>query len=494
LPWILRLLPTGKDRSIRRFMLVAIALALAAVGLAISVFEYQAATAQLRETRDRALGRIAAGYLRSLRAQDADTSKIPPSVFQEELGATELPVLRFRISDEHGNLLGGDPSLPAKAINGRDLGAAQARLYDAVVAGEKLRIAQVHDYLLLRAQAQPVVVQVAESEEAREIGEHRLMSDIFRLLLLRLTVAMGLVWLVIVAALRPLEMLRDELQHRKPNDLAPLNPERPLELAPLVAAVNTLLHAQQESIDQQRKFLSDASHQLRTPIAVLQTLVQGTLQGHTPAAESLPKMMGIIERTTNLTNQLLSMAKAEQLIRRGEQGVVRLDAVARECAVELAPLIARKRLDFSLQAPPIQRNLNPWLLGELLKNLLSNAIHHSKPGGELGIVVREFKNELELIVWDHGGGVAEDDVERLFEPFNASKGGTGIGLGLSICKQIAESMNGSVSLFNRVEGGKVTGVDAVVRWIKEQDASHSVSPAPGAGTAAHRSSALSSSQ
>ena len=77
---------------------------------------------------------------------------------------------------------------------------------------------------------------------------------------------------------------------------------------PLVKALNDLLSAQQASLDQQRKFLADASHQLRTPIAVLRTLLQGTLFGQTPAAESMPKMLNIIDRATGLTNQLLSMA------------------------------------------------------------------------------------------------------------------------------------------------------------------------------------------
>jgi two-component system sensor histidine kinase TctE len=78
--------------------------------------------------------------------------------------------------------------------------------------------------------------------------------------------------------------------------------------------------------------------------------------------------------------------------------------------------------------------------------------------------VRELRNGTELIVWDHGGGVEAEVMDRLFEPFNASKGGTGIGLGLSICRQIADAMGASIDLFNRVEAGRIIGVDAVIRW------------------------------
>jgi signal transduction histidine kinase len=88
----------------------------------------------------------------------------------------------------------------------------------------------------------------------------------------------------------------------------------------------------------------------------------------------------------------------------------------------------------------------------------------SPPSAALGIVIRRLRHEVELIVWDHGGGVSEAVQERLFEPFSASKGGTGIGLGLAICKKIADAMSARVHLFNRQEQGTVVGCDAVVRW------------------------------
>lgn len=447
-------------------MLVGIALVLGLLSLTDGAIDHSSSVRHMVDMRDRALSRIAAGYLRSLRAQDADTSKIPSSVFQEELGVGELPRLRFRVSDEHGEYLGGDPKLKPPPPGGRAPGVVQPDVYDDVVDGEPLRVAVVRDYLLLRAQAQPVIVQVAEPGEARLLAQRQIRLDIVRRQLTRLAIVLTLVWLVIITGLSPLESLLDEIRRRRPQDLTPVAADRPAELVPLVAALNNLLSAQQDSLDQQRKFLTDASHQLRTPIAVLRTLVQGTLFGQTQASESLPKMLGIIDRATGLTNQLLSLAKTEQLVRRGDWHEVRLDVVARDIAVEFAPLIARKRLDFSLQAGSIAVTTDAWLLGELVKNLVSNAIHHSRKGGAMGIVVRELRHETEMIVWDHGGGVSEDVLERLFEPFNVAKGSSGIGLGLSICRQIAESMNASVDLFNRIEAGQVVGVDAVVRWAR----------------------------
>ncbi len=454
-------------RSIRGFMTVAIALLLALLAITDGALAYRQAARQLGDSRDRALGRIAAGYLRSLRAFDADPSKIPLNVFREEVGvggAAELPKLRYRVSDDQGRALGGDATLPPAPASLGSHGPALPDVYDLQQGPERLRVAAVRDDLLVHTEARPVVVQVAEPIAAREAAERELLLQTVMRQAVRLAIMLGLVWLVIRLGLRPLDQLARELRQRRTQDLTLVTEHRPEELVPMVSALNELLQAQQDSIDQQRKFLTDASHQLRTPIAVLRTQVQGLMQGQTDVADTLPLMLGTIERATGLTNQLLAMAKTEQLVRRGNWHDVSLEQVARDVAVEFAPLIARKRLDFSLQALPITLRTDAWLLGELVKNLLSNAIHHSRKGGALGIVVRQLKHEVEMVVWDHGGGVDEDVLGRLFVPFNVARGGTGIGLGLSICRQIAESMNASVDLFNRIEAGLVIGVDAVVRW------------------------------
>jgi two-component system sensor histidine kinase TctE len=466
-PWLRRLPALGRWRSIRGFMTVAIALLLALLAITDGALAYHQAVRQLGDGRDRALGRIAAGYLRSLRAFDADPSKIPLSVFREEVGdggAAELPKLRYRVSDERGHTLGGDATLPLAPASVGSHGPAMPDVYDLQHGPERLRVAAVRDDLLVRAEARSVIVQVAEPIAVREAAERELLLQTVMRQAVRLAIMLALVWLVIRLGLRPLDQLAHELRQRRTQDLSLVTRHRPEELMPMVSALNELLQAQQDSIDQQRKFLTDASHQLRTPIAVLRTQVQGLMQGQTEAADTLPLMLGTIERATGLTNQLLSMAKTEQLVRRGNWHDVPLEQVARDVAVEFAPLIARKRLDFSLQALPITLRTDAWLLGELVKNLLSNAIHHSRKGGALGIVVRQLKHEVEMVVWDHGGGVDEDVLGRLFVPFNVARGGTGIGLGLSICRQIAESMNASVDLFNRIEAGLVIGVDAVVRW------------------------------
>ena len=192
--------------------------------------------------------------------------------------------------------------------------------------------------------------------------------------------------------------------------------------------------------------------------------LQGARSGQLEVKDTLPKMLATVDRSSELVRQLLSLAKVEQLVAQAHWQEVDLEAVAQAVCLEFGPLLARKRLDFSFESVPVRLTTDPWMLGELLRNLLSNAIHHAPRGSALGMVVRVLPDQAELLIWDNGGGIDAAVMDRLFEPFQSAAGGTGIGLGLSICRQIAESMQAQVQLFNRVQDDRVVGVDAVVRW------------------------------
>ena len=236
----------------------------------------------------------------------------------------------------------------------------------------------------------------------------------------------------------------------------------PRELHAAVLKVRELHAAQRRWVDDQRRFLADASHQLRTPMAVLRTQLQSAIAGDVLASEVLPQMLHTVDRAAAMADNLLSLTKLEQLKRTGALAAVDLAATARDAVVEIAPLIAHKRLDFALEgsAPPVLGDA--VMLGELLRNLLANAIHHTPPGGAMGVLLRAFAGRVELVVWDSGPGLDDEVQQRLFQPFSAAKGG--VGLGLSICRQIAEAMNAQVQLYNRIAAERVIGVDAVVSW------------------------------
>ena len=259
---------------------------------------------------------------------------------------------------------------------------------------------------------------------------------------------------------RPVSALQAAVRDGTP----PQQADVPVEWQGLLHAVQGALREQREAIDRQRVFLADASHQLRTPFAVLRAQLQCMRSGELAVTDTLPKMLATVDRSSVLVKQILSMAKVEQLVAQAEWQPVQLEEVAREVCLECGPLIARKGLDFSLESVPVRLRTDAWMLGELLRNLLSNAIHHAPRGSAIGLVVRVLPGQAEIIVWDNGGGIDESVRDRLFEPFQSASGASGVGLGLSICRHIAQSMQAQVNLYNRVQDDRVVGVDAVVRW------------------------------
>lgn len=447
-------LPHG--RSMKRFVLVWSAVFLTLLSAIDGLFTFLPASRTVAVGLDRTLTRIATAHAAIARNSGTSSDRlVDAEVFPLELNLGNG--LRYRI-DSNRAFLDGDRDLPPPTGSI----AEQVVAKDFLLNGQAMRVVSVtsahtpKDGLMTVQAAAPLSLLW---DVQGNLLRNALFSAAVRLLGVLLVIRLG-----VYLAFRPLEKLRSDLARRLPTDHSPADAHGQEELIPLVQTLNKLLLAQDDAFSRQRQFLADASHQLRTPIAVLRTQIQGMASGEMLAGETLPKMLRTVDRATGLASQLLSMAKVEQLVRRGEWTSVSLDGVARQVAMEFAPLIARKKIDFTLDAENCVVMTDSWLVGELIRNLLANAIHHSRPRGSVGIILRISRSELELIVWDHGEGIETEVLERLFEPFVAAKGGTGIGLGLSICRQIAESIGASIELFNRVDSGIVVGVDAVVRW------------------------------
>jgi signal transduction histidine kinase len=274
--------------------------------------------------------------------------------------------------------------------------------------------------------------------------------------------ALGLAWASGRRAARPWADLVQALRLHDGEADSPLPAGGPEEVCAGVETLNAWIERRRLAAVRQQRLLGDASHQLRTPLAVLRTLLQGTPAPELAARQE--EMLRTVDRATEVVNEMLARLKLDQ--RRAQAApaaTLRLDTAAREAALEFAPLIAAQRLHFELQAVPLAVQADAWMLGELVRNLLVNAIRHSPRGAALGIVVRAAHSGPELIVWDSGPGLGDGPRERLFEPFAAAVGG-GIGLGLSICRELAQAMGAQVELYNRTDGLQAAGVDAVVRW------------------------------
>lgn len=360
----------------------------------------------------------------------------------------------FRVSAMTGERLAGDAGFAPFPWRDERPTVASPSLYVSSVRGSLVRAGAA----IVPGDAGDVFVQVALPWRDRLPSWREVLLDsplgmVYACALLVSAVIVSGVHL----GLRWLDHARTALNDPDAGDYA-----GPDELLPAVERMRVLHQRQTRWVDEQRRFLADASHQLRTPMAVLRTQLQSAIAGDVAADEVLPQMLHTVDRATGLANQLLSLTKVEQLKRSGDLAAVDLHDAARDAVMELSPLIAAKRLDFALEgrAPVVQGDA--VMLGELLRNLLANAIHHTPHAGRLGVLLRDGAGRTEVVVWDEGPGVDEDVRQRLFQPFSAGKGGTG--LGLSICRQIAGAMGATVDLYNRIDARGVIGVDAVVAW------------------------------
>jgi two-component system sensor histidine kinase TctE len=217
-----------------------------------------------------------------------------------------------------------------------------------------------------------------------------------------------------------------------------------------------------KKMDQMKSdFVSFVTHQLRTPLAVLKTQAQSAMRGDVEPQQALAEINTTIDRATQLANQMLALARVEQLRAQGDAPVIDWAEVARAVALDLSALIAERRIDFALDVQPAAVRAHEWALRELTRNLLHNAIQHSPPG-ELQLRLRAADGRAELVVADGGPGLSAEQRERLFQPFSGSSRPDGFGLGLAICQEIVHSLDGTLALRNRTRADKVCGLDAVV--------------------------------
>jgi two-component system sensor histidine kinase TctE len=249
-------------------------------------------------------------------------------------------------------------------------------------------------------------------------------------------------------------------------------PDAPRELRPLIDATTRVMGRLQGLIDHQNRFVRDSAHQLRTPLAVLRVQVQSARRGDLPAEQALAEIDRTVARATTLANQMLSLAKVEQLRQQPDSQPLDLVEIVRQVVLDVSPLIAERALDFGLDADdtPVTVRAHRWMLEELTRNLLHNAIRHSPQGGILSVAVRhEDAATAVLRLRDDGPGIPPDLRKRLFTPFATGGMPGGSGLGLTICREIVRALDGRIALDNRTAGDRIEGLDVTVRLPRHPD-------------------------
>ncbi|MFV3334932.1 ATP-binding protein [Pseudomonas sp. NY15437] len=303
-----------------------------------------------------------------------------------------------------------------------------------------------------------LVIWVGERNDVRDDLIGRIVRHtLFPFLIGSLALAL-LVWLAIGWGLQPLQNMTRVIRARHAESLEPLQlVPLPRELEPMQAALNRLLGQIDELLRREHRFIADAAHEMRTPLAILRLHAQNALEAKSAAErdKALGFLVGGVDRLSRVVNQLLTMARIEPRLGQRHWQAVDLAAVATQTLAEMTPWILDQGLEPSLDIA----EGSYWLqsdasaLGIALQNLVANAVNHSPTGGRVNVTLRREGNGIVLNVEDQGPGIDQEDLERVFERFFSKGSQNGAGLGLSIVAMIMERLGGSVQLSNLSTGG-----------------------------------------
>ena len=356
----------------------------------------------------------------------------------------------YAIHASNGAWIAGDPALtPRTASRNNDF-------YDGEVKGEPVRIAELRGN---GGEAVSTVVQVAETRVKRERLANEILIGVILPQLLLIAIAGAVLSGGVARGLEPLRQVQQAVAARSHLDLSPVRVEHvPGEVEPLLQAINDLLNRLDEILSFQSRFIADAAHQLRTPVAGLKAHVEVALRENDPAQakQSIAHLYTSVERMSRLVSQLLSLARNEPAtVKRVELAPLDLSRLAFDVTMDWVPEAYRKDIDLGFEGGDrhVVVHGDAGRLTELINNLLDNAIRYTPPGGRVTARVEEGSSPT-LSVSDDGPVIPFAERQRVFERFHRLLGthADGSGLGLAIVQDIAELHGAHISLSEDGDG------------------------------------------
>ena len=462
-------------RSLHRQLFVWLLMPQVVLWLAAALFTYKLAEHYANATIDASLSQTSRTLARQVKPLDNGLFIDFPRAAQDILEADPSDRVLYTVSMPPGQFILGNRNLPplprgAKPVYGEPffyngkLAANDAAAAPEVVASgaaassepQRLRVAA----LLLRygtpdSPGQSMLVQVARSSTNRELLARQILLDTVLPLSALMALMTMIVWAGVRTGLRPLAVLQSQVEGRAANDLTPIKiNDAPPEVRSLALAMNSLLVEVNHNVVAQKRFISDAAHQLRTPLAGLKSQTElALLDAQDPALKArLQLVHSSATRSAHLVNQLLSLARAEpESASQQARSTLDLRQLARELTTEMVPRALAAGIDLGFEAAescsrcPVRGFES--LLREALFNLIDNAIRYAGRGASVTVRVELSDGQAIVEVEDNGPGLPESECEHVFERFvRATHDGTGCGLGLAIVREIVERHAGRVCL------------------------------------------------
>lgn len=436
--------------SLRGRLFVLLILPLVLVAAAASFARFHSATRLSEELYDNTLLAVALTISRDVVISEGDV--LTEQLLDELTTALGDPVY-YRITGPGGSFVTGysdPPDLP-DGLTGED---NEPMFFDSTSQGRPVRAVVLREFISEPQFGGWVTVEVWQTISQRLALSRELLTQSILLLGSVLLTATLILWFGIQLGLKPLLDLRDAIDKRSADDLSPIRRWVPPELLPLVLTANSLFDRLAQAFALRDSFISDAAHQMRNPVAAIQSQAEAAISAPTEP-ELRSRLAGLVDSaraTSRLTSQLLSL---ERVRGRGlKEFVQRIDLVAliRGRVMPFAEGQLRRGVDvgFSVMGTPRLIYGDPILLEEMIANLLDNADKYAlRPGGRLEVTVRFEPSAVLIRFTDDGPGVPPDMRERIFDRFFRfdEDQSRGCGLGLAIVNDVARAYGGSRRCF-----------------------------------------------
>lgn len=435
-------------RSIRKQLVLWLAVPLGLLWVISTVAAYFLALSFANEAYDRELINSAYSVITRIRIKNEQILVDLPPAAQAILKFDHEDKFFYRVLKENGEKISGDSMLPPPP---HDLKEGVPRFRTVKLGQEAVRLSEIK-ILLPEADKEPILVQAAETVHSRQsLSTQIFMSIVFPQFLMVLLGATA-VWVGVSRGLAPLQFLQKAVASRSHLDLSPVDTNiAPEEAYPLVTSINDLLSRLRDDIKAQQRFVANASHQLRTPLAGLKTYSSVGL-GMTNLNEIkdvLKKIDSGLDRTSHLVSQLLTLARNDP----GATAIlldmdVDLNFVVSDVIADRFSTALKKKIDLGFEVTGVIPTIkgDATSIQQLVSNILDNALLYTPEEGRINVRLRTTKDNVILEIADTGPGIPQEERDKVFERFYRVEGspGSGSGLGLAIVQEVAKTHNAQI--------------------------------------------------
>lgn len=425
---------------------------------------YLIAKSIANEPFDRALEDRVTVIAQQVKEVDGEVSVELPYAARDILRADDVDNVYFQIRGAQRQMVSGDMDIPLPDEEDKPV-PWSVMLRDAQMRNADVRIASVYVNLQPARHGRPegeapryALVQVAETTEKRHQLANQIIKGVILPEFIILPIALTLLWFALVRGLSPLTALQDHIRSRRSDDLSPIDSHAvPEEISPLVRSLNDMLARLSQSIQSQKRFIADAAHQMKTPLAGMR--MQSELAMRQSSREeiqrSLEQLSKSSESATRLVNQLLALARAENHSPQSTSpDLIDLRPLVRDTVRDWFQAATARQIDLGFEEDEVALQIrgNATMLREMLNNLIDNALRYTQVGGHVTVRIRaDTEHDLALLeVEDNGPGIAAAERTHVFERFYRILGSEveGSGLGLSIVREIAQRHEADIELLS----------------------------------------------